>query len=852
MSTAKERVLSQIEKLPDNETIDTSELAQRLDLSRSVVSHYLNLLVKENKIQKILDRPVKWEKKASKRVKSKAFMNVIGSQGSLKRSVEQLCAAATYPPNGLNVLITGNSGVGKSFLASKLFVYSKEIGVIDKQAPYIILNCANYANNPELISSMLFGYVKGAFTGADSEKDGLLKEADGGCLFLDEVHRLSSENQEKLFSFIDSGQFYKMGDNIHPVSSKVRIIMATTEDPENVLLTTFLRRIPVRICLPDYIDRPIDERLELLDALFYAEAKKIAKKIIVDKHVVSVLLQLNHAGNIGYLKNIIKVSCAAAYHDDYQAKTINLKLKNLVLDTLPSFKNYGEIAVNPIAKNHFVPKISLAQNLLNIADSLEKLIANYSSKNLNKCRLQIQAINKFIAKDSLETGLHVQHKDLFKKIIEEQYGLTKTDYLEPIIYTLYERHFKPNCDIEKLGEVLAENLPRSLHVAKKFYELLPILNRASQTCLINIFAILLSDHVDEKIQLRGLMVAHGEDTATSIQSVINSLCENYVFDALDMPIDADISSIIEEAKKLIASFNTTNGFILMVDMGSLSQLYTQISSQLDGDLLVVNNLTTLTALDLAIKMKQNLPFKQIAEKAEQDYRISVKYYEGFSQSMNILVSCISGLGIAEKISDILKQYMPSNIKVIPLGYNDLKEKIAAKKWSYFKQTLFVLTTIDINEKVAFNHMNLYDILDSRGESKLKHWLSPYLNQSQLDSFNNQLLRFFSKEGISERLSFLNPDVVLGEVETINKKYEDFYNLKLDGKVKLNLYMHIALMIERSMMHNGGDVVVEPKSSKEKAFFEITRSIFQPIEIKYNIKISTYEMSLLYELFKQFI
>lgn len=220
--------------------------------------------------------------------------------------------------------------------------------------------------------------------------------------------------------------------------------------------------------------------------------------------------------------------------------------------------------------------------------------------------------------------------------------------------------------------------------------------------------------------------------------------------------------------------------------------------------------------------------------------------------MNILVSCISGLGIAEKISDIMRQYLPVGIKVIPIGYNSLKEKIAGKKWTYFKQTLFVLTTIDIAEKVKFNHMNLYDILDSRGENKLKEWLSPYLTPEQMESFNNQLLRFFSKEGISERLSFLNPDVVLSEVETINRKYEDFYNLKLDGKVKLNLYMHIALMIERTMMRNTSEVVVKPKSEKEKSFYKITKSIFQPIEIKYNIKVSTYEMSLLYELFKQFI
>lgn len=851
MSSAKKRVLSQVEKLSDNQVANTSELAQNLHLSRSVVSHYLNQLVKENKVQKIIARPVKWQKVSVSQTDTNFFGGIIGSHGSLEKPIQQLSAAAIYPPDGLNVLITGNSGVGKSYLANKLYTYAQKSHIIAQNAPYIVLNCANYANNPELISSMLFGYVRGAFTGADSEKDGLLKQADGGYLFLDEVHRLSNENQEKLFNFIDTHQFYKMGDNVHPMQAKVRIIMATTEDPEQVLLPTFLRRIPVRVNLPDFIARPVDERLELIESLFYVEAQKMNKKIGVDKEVISALVQLDHVGNIGYLKNIIEVSCAAAYHDNNSSNSITLNLKDLQLDHLPQFKDYGAIKVDCKRNRLHSTDFSMTQKLTNIIASLKKLLINYSVVNLNQCRLQIQSINQFLDKN-LITGLHVQHKYLFEKIIEKQFGLAKTAYLEPIVYALYEHHFRISHNLPQLGEVIAAHLPRSLHVAQKFYEELPVLNQKSKTSLTYLFAILLSDHVDEKIQLRGLMVAHGENTATSIQTVINSLCENYVFDAIDMPIDADITSITGEASKLIASFNTTNGFILMVDMGSLSQLYAQISSQLNGDLLVVNNLTTLTALDLGLKMKQNMPFKQIAEQAEQDYQIGVKYYEGFSQSANILVSCISGLGIAEKISDLLQKYLPVNIKVIPLGYNELKEKIENKKWAYFKQTLFVLTTIDITDKVEFNHMNLYDILDASGENKLKQWLSPYLNHQKLDQFNNELLRFFSKEGISERLSFLNPDVVLSEVETINKKYEDFYNLKLDGKVKLNLYMHIALMIERLMVRNTGKIEVEPESAKEKVFFEITKSIFQPIELKYNIKISTYEISLLFELFRQFI
>lgn len=165
----------------------------------------------------------------------------------MREIITQVSAAVAYPPNGLNILITGHSGVCKSYLAGKIAAYARQKNVIEADAPYIVLNCADYANNPKLVSSMLFVYVKGAYTGADESKEGLLKEANGGYLFLDEVHRLSSENQEKLFSFIDSGEFYRMGDNVNYVRSNVRLIMATTEKPETALLETFLGRITVRV-----------------------------------------------------------------------------------------------------------------------------------------------------------------------------------------------------------------------------------------------------------------------------------------------------------------------------------------------------------------------------------------------------------------------------------------------------------------------------------------------------------------------------------------------------------------------------------------------------------------------------
>lgn len=851
MDIAKNRVLSELTDLPD--PITTSQLAEKLNLSRSVVSHYLNELLLEKKVVKQDGRPVLWSVQAAASKKASARLtDFVGVHGSLKKTIEQVKAAVVYPPNGLNILITGHSGVGKSYLASKIGECAKKEGIIAKDAPYIVLNCADYANNPELVSSMLFGYVKGAYTGADEEKDGLLQQADHGYLFLDEVHRLSSENQEKLFSFIDSGQFFKMGDNSTPHKAQVRLIMATTEDPEKVLLTTFLRRIPIRIKLPDYAKRPLDERLDILHLLFYREAKTMQRKLEIEPNLLAALLQVDNPGNIGYLKNAIRVACASAYREQVEQETIVLKLGHLPIPLRTNTENYGSLMID----YQVLPKLKATSQLDSKFDQikadLQALTEDFSSSSMKQVKLDLLSLDQQEAKQELNDNLHSLHQKLYQKIIEEKFGLSQAHYLEEVLYLFYASNFAIADDqLEQLQPLVSRKLPRTYHVASTFYQELVKKDQRDYRILMLVLTLLLSDHVDENIKLRALMVAHGKGSATSIQSVVNTLCGNYIFDAIDMPIDAGVDKIIAEANKLIDSFNTTNGFVLMVDMGSLSQLYSTIKDHLDGDLLVVNNITTLTALDIALKMQANTDFKNIAEKAD-NYRINVQYYEGFSQSPNILVSCISGIGISEKVKEIIQPILPNKIKVIPLDYATLKEKIRSQEWNYFSNTLFVLTTMDISDEVSFRHLNLYDLLDASGEKQLRKWLGVYLSEDQINYFFQKLLQFFSKEGISERLAFLNPDVILNEVEAINSKYENFYHLKLDGKVKLNLYMHIALMIERLMLQRTADIKVEVSGKQEEQFFMITHSIFQPIEMKYNIKLSDYEISLLYELFKQFI
>ena len=171
---------------------------------------------------------------------------------SLRHALHLAKAAVSYPPHGLNILITGETGVGKNFLAETIWQYAVDKKLFEKgeSIPFVSFSCAEYADNPQLLLSQLFGYVKGAFSGANETRSGLLEKANGGIFFLDEIHRLPSTGQEILFTLIDKGVIRRLGDTVdRPI--QVMLLCATTEDTNTALLKTFLRRIPVSVHIPN-------------------------------------------------------------------------------------------------------------------------------------------------------------------------------------------------------------------------------------------------------------------------------------------------------------------------------------------------------------------------------------------------------------------------------------------------------------------------------------------------------------------------------------------------------------------------------------------------------------------------
>jgi Transcriptional antiterminator len=353
-------------------------------------------------------------------------------------------------------------------------------------------------------------------------------------------------------------------------------------------------------------------------------------------------------------------------------------------------------------------------------------------------------------------------------------------------------------------------------------------------------------------------LAHGDSTATSIQSVVNNLCGNYIFEAFDMPIDISIHEINNYVQKYIRQQKDRDhkGIFVLFDMGSLTQMFSEIKKYSNCELLVINNVTTATALDVGIRIQRNDGFKEITRAANKfGEACGTQYYEGLSDNSNIVVSCMSGVGLSEEIKRMMLESLSNKFEIITMDYKDLKQTLENHEQKFFDKTKFVVTTTDIDTNLDIDIINIYDIMEKNGYARFeKLLLNSGEQKPNIEALMNKMLKFFTIEGIKDRLQFLNPDVVIDEVQLITQRYQEYYDISLDGKTKLNLYMHLSLMIERMLVNSRKqeNPSVSFEGDKEKEFYSVSKTIFKGIELKYNFQVNDYEISLMYQLLHFYI
>lgn len=889
----KETKTVNLEELDDKFT--AGGIAKALNAKRNTVSLYLNQLTNEEKLVKIETRPVHFLHRSSfekenYKLKKSVYQSVtkleqensnqdllkrfVQINPSLKESIERVRAAVLYPNGGLPLLINGESGTGKSYLVSLINRFCRTHKLIKKSAPFITINCAQYADNPELLTSNLFGYKKGAFTGADEDHEGAFVEADGGILFLDEVHRLGPKGQEKLFTYLDQGIVYPVGETKKGKRVHVRLCFATTEDLDTSFLTTFTRRIPVKITLPPLSQRSKEERLNLVYTLFNNEQKKIAKPLSISDQVLDMLANYQPTGNIGDLKNAIKLTIARANADQKDNETITLTAYNLPLDVLskskvevyhPSSKPImitNETEVDDLIERNFPEK----KIFLN---SLNKLLKVYeqSDDNLAECESKLKQIVYQLFDSLLFEKNNSDHIPLLSYVIDgvnHLFEQMKTAYqlkisnnaVYAVSYYLFERQkFQWSSDEIKNQKALVklnkDVRQRYLDIYVYVTKLINLIKTNLDIELNEVDYIFLTIYLN-KLEIitktgliKAIVIAHGYATAGSIANVVNRLLGAHTLDAFDMPINVSTQEIADKIIDYTENNDVTHGLIILVDMGSLKEIETLFPRQINAPILLINNVSTLLALTVGESILKKRNFRKISQLVKQTGEIEIKLtYPETSKQKVILTTCYSGIGTATHVARLLERCLPNKkIKIVPYDFQALKDthEVGIIKKMYEVVGIIGTENPSIN---GIDFIYLEQILSDKDTAKLSDWLKTAFSNQEIETILNNLVKNFSLEQTINMVTILDAPKVIENITIFIQELERRFSITLSNQKKFTLYVHVSYLIERLIRKEANNLDYDyEKSFSQKYANELSKikAAFSVISDNYSVKIPKSEL-----------
>jgi two-component system response regulator PilR (NtrC family) len=230
-----------------------------------------------------------------------SFENIIGKSNVMNNVFETIKASA---PTRSTILLQGESGTGKELVARAIHQNSDRAN-----APFIIVNSGSLP--PDLLESNLFGHLRGSFTGAVSDKQGLFEAADKGSIFFDEISTLNIETQAKLLRVMQDREFMRLGGT-KTIKVDVRVIAATNTDLEELIKDKlfrqdlFFRLNVIKIELPPLRERKEDIPL-LVKHFLETYSKENKKEILgVSEEVMDIFAQYEWPGNIRELENLIE------------------------------------------------------------------------------------------------------------------------------------------------------------------------------------------------------------------------------------------------------------------------------------------------------------------------------------------------------------------------------------------------------------------------------------------------------------------------------------------------------------------------------------------------------------------
>jgi transcriptional regulatory protein LevR/transcriptional regulator with AAA-type ATPase domain len=876
-------IFEKLKELDSGDGVSATLIADALDLSRANVSSDLNKLAEEGRIAKddserpVLFKIIKDEVKENR--KENIFDRFSETNQSLHSAIEQAKAAVLYPPKGMNMLILGETGVGKSMFAALIHKYAIDMKLMKDDAPFIVFNCADYASNPQLLMGQLFGTKKGAFTGADSDKVGLIEKADEGILFLDEVHRLPPEGQEMFFTFIDRGTFRRLGETEQERKAKVLIITATTEEPGSTLLKTFTRRIPMVITIPNLKERTLEERFSLISEFMREESFRLNRKIEVTVNSMRALLSYNCTNNIGQLKTDIQLACAKAYADFVAGKKDGIRISSMDLASYIREGLYMEtehrqlwnklIGINAryciFDKSEDSMLLQEEENEKNIYDMIDMRVRELKGKGASNDEIEkemgkeideyytkyIYSVNKEVDTTNLE---NIVGPDIIR-VVEEIISFSEERLhriLSRKVYYGMAVHIANSIDrvrngrrivnpqLNKIRTEYRAEFDTAVDCIKIIERVFDITIPIDEAGFLAMFFIYNYRGIrEQKNEVKVIVIAHGNSTATSMADTANSLLGIKHAVGINALLDEKPQQVIARLKNYLVEAEIVSDLLLLVDMGSLTTFGEELEKELGIKIKTIPLVSTLHVIEAARKSSMGYSLEEVYKDTLSVNNFLVheapenKKIEELSEKLAIVTICTTGEGSAVTIKNLLQkqlQFDKNLLEIIPVNLVG-NESINARLKNIEKEYRIVCVVSPFDIEIKMPLFDLQGILSNVSTDEIQNLIDIEIMYIKMgETLENQLVNINGRDALKDIKAF---------IAIIEKDLD----IKVDTSFLIGITFHIGCMLDRLK----AQVVVDEFEDRDayikqnSLLHHIVSKACEKLNNKYDVKISEDEI-----------
>jgi sigma-54 dependent transcriptional regulator of gfr operon len=673
---------------------------------------------------------------------------------------------------------------------------------------------------------------------------------------------------------MDQGVFRRVGesDGWHKVN--VRLIMATTENLSTSFLETFLRRIPLQMKIPSLEKRGYKEKLQLIYLFFLKESRILDRELIVSEKVLQALISSNKDGNVGALENLVKIICGTAYSHQQSKDTISVKLPDVPEDVL--YKNNSRDKFTKELKNIMIsPQMSLHElydigsvdksDIDMVFHNLESVLTSKNGKEIKvlDCEHKILQIVESFFSNIGRITIAEEEQGLMKYLVESMQEVSR--YMEDN----YNVRFKGN-SIYDIATYLYYRINESrnqIQYSEQYTSLIKILEDycRDQIPMVKKISSIIESNIDVglnnddiilfslylksllmkgvKGHSRGIIIAHGNTTAKSISNAVNDLLGKDLFDFIDIPIEGNDEEIVNSFIKFSKDKNTTKGIIILTDFVLSNYVCRQLGILSNGQVLILNNISTDFAFIIGKKLKDGADLHEIIEFYSKNYKISHNLIYPTNKMSKCLISCcITGIGASEPIRQMLQESLPKgvDITVISEDYETLLRK--GKDSSIFNSYDVLGIVGTVNPRVKdITYISLEELILGESTDKIKDMLFNTINNVQLSEFQHNLFINFSLENLMKKLVVLDANKLISDVEECINRYIDITGIEFSNRKRISILFHVCCMTERLVRRMPIEKMIEEEEDiilqrEKQEMLTILQRAFSIIEKNYNVNV----------------